>query len=526
MKIGKTLFLFFFFAAIVFPPFSHSQVLEKDSLALVAFYDSLGGPNWKNTWDLSDSVSNWYGITLSGNRVSEIDLRRNDLQGHLPPQIGDLDSVKTIFLLGNQINGTIPEEIGNLTHLEALYLNNNNLQGPLPATLGNCSNLKVLRLENNQISGEIPSELGNLIHLEDLGLSNNNLSGTIPATFGNLVNLRSLHLSFNNLTGTIPAELGNLTNLIHFYLSYNQFTGTIPEELGNLTNLRFFEVYSNRLSGSLPESLGNLSALQYFRIQNNEFSGAVPPTFTQLDQLIEFKVSYNKLEDLPDLSVIPTLQQLYLDHNRFTFDDLEPLLKCENLTQFIYGDQDSVGEKQTLNINEGDSVALSVPVDGQWTRYQWFKDNVPLPEATDSLLIFPAVQLADSGTYFCQMTNDSLPYLILYSRPITLKVQSEVSDLPSSQEPIAIPATTHLFPNYPNPFNPTTTILYQLKTGSRVELAVFNPEGQLVKILVKGFQKPGKYQVTFTAPDLPSGMYFYRLVAGNFQQTRKMILLK
>ncbi len=517
------------FAAVfiaIFYHFSFTQVLEKDSLALVALYDSLEGANWKSPWDLSDSVSNWYGITVEGNRVTKIDLRYCNLKGHLPPQIGDLDSLKIIFMLGNQIEGSIPPEIGNLVNLEELYLSNNKIQGGIPASLGNCQKLKTLRLENNQISGELPPELGNLTNLEDLYVSKNLITGPIPPSYGNLTKLRILGLSMNQLTGAIPPELGNLSKLTHFYLDFNHLTGNVPATLGNLTNVVFFELSQNQLSDTLPASLGNLTSLKYFRIQNNQFSGAIPATFTQLTQLIEFNISYNEFESLPDLSGISTLEKLYVQNNRFTFEDLEPLLNCENLSQFMYFDQDSVGLKQTITVNEGDSVAFTIHVGGQWTKYQWYKNDVVIAGATDSILILPSVVPEDSGRYICETTNDSLPYLVIYSRPIKLEVGTGISDLGDTDEATLLPTQTELFPNYPNPFNPETQISYHLAKAGKVELRIFNVNGQLVRTLVEGFQQAGKHQIVFSAADLPSGVYFYQLKAGRFQQTRKMILMR
>jgi len=80
--------------------------------------------------------------------------------------------------------------------------------------------------------------------------------------------------------------------------------------------------------------------------------------------------------------------------------------------------------------------------------------------------------------------------------------------------------------NYPNPFNPTTTINYSLPEASRVNLAVYNNLGQVVETVVDEVQPIGTYQVIWNAAKFPSGMYFYRLNANNFAQTKKMLLIK
>ncbi|MGD8413410.1 MAG: DUF4397 domain-containing protein [Candidatus Latescibacterota bacterium] len=86
---------------------------------------------------------------------------------------------------------------------------------------------------------------------------------------------------------------------------------------------------------------------------------------------------------------------------------------------------------------------------------------------------------------------------------------------------------TNLGQNYPNPFNPTTTIGFTLAEPASVTLSVFNAKGQLVKRLMAGEQMDiGPHSVSFEANDLASGVYFYRLRAGEFTQMKKMVLLK
>jgi len=80
--------------------------------------------------------------------------------------------------------------------------------------------------------------------------------------------------------------------------------------------------------------------------------------------------------------------------------------------------------------------------------------------------------------------------------------------------------------NYPNPFNPSTAIGWRLAVDSNVELAVYNALGQKVRILVNEKQDAGVHHVKFDGRGLPSGVYFYRLKAGSFEQVRKMLLLR
>ncbi|MBN1406467.1 MAG: FG-GAP repeat protein [Calditrichaceae bacterium] len=87
-----------------------------------------------------------------------------------------------------------------------------------------------------------------------------------------------------------------------------------------------------------------------------------------------------------------------------------------------------------------------------------------------------------------------------------------------------------LYQNYPNPFNPTTTIRYSVKTqniaSQHVDLSIYNILGQKVATLINKKQTAGKYQVKWNAEGFPSGLYFYRIKADKFMETKRMILIK
>jgi len=97
----------------------------------------------------------------------------------------------------------------------------------------------------------------------------------------------------------------------------------------------------------------------------------------------------------------------------------------------------------------------------------------------------------------------------------------------SSDDPKNIlPLAYDLYQNYPNPFNPSTIINYQLAVGSQVTLKVYGVLGNEVATLVNEKKPAGTYELKWNAANLPSGVYFYRIQAGSFVETKKMILLK
>jgi hypothetical protein len=80
--------------------------------------------------------------------------------------------------------------------------------------------------------------------------------------------------------------------------------------------------------------------------------------------------------------------------------------------------------------------------------------------------------------------------------------------------------------NYPNPFNPTTVFSYQLPVASEVKLVVYDMLGREVAKLMEGVEEPGYKSVEWNAGAVASGVYFYRLTAADFAQTRKLLVLR
>ncbi|MBP3193649.1 zinc-dependent metalloprotease [Natronogracilivirga saccharolytica] len=109
---------------------------------------------------------------------------------------------------------------------------------------------------------------------------------------------------------------------------------------------------------------------------------------------------------------------------------------------------------------------------------------------------------------------------------IIVPVEYEVSGAPVSADPGEMVAEFNLGQNYPNPFNPSTTISYTLPERSDVRLDVINVQGRRVATLVNDNQAPGEYEVQFDATGLASGVYLYRLQAGSFTRTERMVLVK
>ena len=279
-----------------------SKPPDKD--ALMAFYNATDGPNWANNtnWLSDEVIAEWYGVATDNNLyVSGLSLHRNNLTGTIPPEIGQLQELRSLHLSENRLTGSIPPEIGQL------------------------GNLSYLNLFGNELTGEIPPELLQLHSLGFLHLGRNELTGEIPSDIDQLVNLGGLSLFSNQLTGEIPPQIGNLTKLQILGLYSNQLTGEIPRRIGNLRELRYLDLGGNQLTGDIPPQIGNLSILQRLSLSRNHLSGALPPEIGLLIKLDELYLSYNENLSGPipyQLTAITNLQILTMEETQLCVPSL------------------------------------------------------------------------------------------------------------------------------------------------------------------------------------------------------------
>lgn len=143
---------------------------------------------------------------------------------------------------------------------------------------------------------------------------------------------------------------------------------------------------------------------------------------------------------------------------------------------------------------------------------------------------------APSGTYGIQYLYNGLYHTqampIEDFTSIKYTTEAEITALEPTKPEMNYPNNYYLVRCYPNPFNPTTVLSFELSVSSRINLSVYNISGRLVDELVNGWREAGVHEVTFDGSDLASCMYFYRITAeglergGKYQATGKMLLLK
>jgi endoglucanase len=161
------------------------------------------------------------------------------------------------------------------------------------------------------------------------------------------------------------------------------------------------------------------------------------------------------------------------------------------------------GGNMSLWWDGGQTLPLNVPGTGGWQNWQ----TVDL--GTYEL---------DAGTHDFRVTSLTGGYNL--SQITFTLIAAGVGDQPG------VPLTFQLWQNYPNPFNPTTVVSYQLPVASNVKIVAYDLLGREVAVLVNGKQPAGNHDVKFDGAGLSSGVYIYRLSAGNNVASRKMILVK
>ncbi len=317
---------------VVPAPADHPE-LVADCTALLALRATLAGTADLD-WAADTPLDRWEGVDVGASgvggaqRVTELDLWREDLDGVIPAELGLLTGLRLLDLSSNELAGSIPAELGQLTALEVLDLERNELTGAIPAELGGLIGVRVLDLSFNELSGAIPPELGGLAGLEELLLTSNALSGSIPAELGQLSKLVRLGLSRNQLSGEIPETLGAIGPTLE-YLGLEGplplpagvgLTGRIPPQLGNLSGLRTLHLDGNRLTGPIPTRLGLLSRLQVLRLEDNQLTGEIPTQLGGLSELEELSLRNNQLSSVipSQLAAVSPLRKLYLRGNTIT----------------------------------------------------------------------------------------------------------------------------------------------------------------------------------------------------------------
>ena len=276
-------------------------------------------------------------------------------------------------------------------------------------------------LSDNGLDGTLPETIGDLNLLRHLDLSNNFLAGNLPHRLGDLTALINCFLDENEFSGMIPSTMGNMTAIVRILLNDNELSGNIPKELGNLNFLALLHLYNNSLSGTIPAHLANAQALKQLYLYNNRLSGDFPVEFTSVTKLERLKLQLNHIQNLPDLSNIPTIGVLEVAENQLTFEDLQ---SNRSIFQTVndYAPQQPVLNAYTKDVVFAESAGFDATVGGTNNQYKWLHNSIE--KDNQAFLSISSAGFDDAGLYHAEITNADLPHLILERRAIVFNVFS------------------------------------------------------------------------------------------------------
>jgi Leucine-rich repeat (LRR) protein len=225
--IDSMTFLAYLSSLFALLPFASAVLSEKE--VLYHLYSNLNGDNWDTKWDTDSSdvcsSDSYPGVTCNtAGKITEINLKDNNLAGSVSPHVYTLSHLKHLDLSKNRITSAGFDRIDVVIEEE-----------------DDIGDVEVIELTNNLVSSvKGVSKLAK--SLTGLHMSFNNLKGTMPSELFSLPLLEILAVSENEISGTIDKRLGNLTNLLEFYCYGNKLTGTIPSEIGHLTKMQIITV--------------------------------------------------------------------------------------------------------------------------------------------------------------------------------------------------------------------------------------------------------------------------------------------
>jgi hypothetical protein len=238
----------------------------------------------------------------------------------------------------------------------------------------------------------------------------------------------------------------------------------------SIENTTELYLFSSQLTGEIQPEIGNLTNLTSLYLNNNQFTGSIPSEIGNLTNLTHLFLSSNQLIGSipPEIGNLTNLNGLYLGWNQLIGEIPESI--CD------------------LNINWNNSNTFNISTNQLCPPYpSCIEDYVGVQDTTN-----------------CE----------------------QVSIIDET-----LPITYNLYNAYPNPFNPVTTLQYELPEDAMVNITIYDMMGRVVNTLINGSQTAGYKSIQWNATNdegkpASAGLYLYTIQAGDYTQTKKMVLLK
>lgn len=412
-----------------------------DSTALARFFDNADGSNWANNdnWKTSDNLSDWFGVHITNRRVDSLDLSNNNLKGTLTAFNGlELENLVSLKLQDNELDSI--GDLSSLTALSEINLQNNLLQFDDLEPVFNRTGIVYSPQKEAFISNDITVFEGETIFIDGtIGGSANSYQwfkddvliagATNPvftiaaAVFNDDASYRvevvssvvdGLTINSNEVIVRVSSLEKDIASLTQFYAetdgdNWVSNTGWLSADINTWFGVIMNDTQTRVIGVSLP---------------GNNLKGDLSEEITEVLNLETVDISDNLITGIPDFTNLSNLTQLDVSKNRIQFADLENNI---SLSSFSYLGQTIAEEADTLIIARAEDTILMVEVAGSANVYQWFLNDVEIPDANSTHLVIEDLAIDDIGNYLCRVSNSLVSDLFLESTTTNIRVVTTIT---------------------------------------------------------------------------------------------------
>ena len=453
---------------------------EEDSLAMVSLYNSTNGTSWTdNTNWLGGDLATWNGITIQNQRVTDLSLPNNNLDGSVPWDFGYADSLVNVDLSNNLLVDTLPDSWEQFHALVTADFSENDLTSipNLKLLTPPAHNLTTLDVTGNKLQfGDLETNLGiatfNYVPQDSISIYRDTLFDAGTESFlefmvsgsnnsyqwyradnenptdESIISISTYDtLLFENpvfededwyrmeATSAIITDLTLTSGYINLGISSLKRDSTALMRLYESTDGDNWALNTNWGTGNIVDWVGvTLNDLQDrvigVSLSGNSLDGPVPPKFRDITKIENVDFSNNEISDLPNMTFMKEINSLDVSENRLGFEEIIYNL---DVPGFVYDNQKKIKiEDPVRRLQFGTDDSLKVQVSGIGNQYQWtFNQFQGVSEgeisgATATNFFLDSINYMSMGTYYLTVNNPDLPDLTLQSEDFEMIAVTDV----------------------------------------------------------------------------------------------------